>query len=788
MPNTDSQVHIFGIRHHGPGSARSLRDALGSLEPDCILVEGPPDADHVLPLMAHTDMQPPVALLIYRPDQPRRAVYYPFAVFSPEWQAIAYGLEGGVPVRFMDLPQTHSLAEPLPVAGEAADEAEQPALPAEEMPPESGPADNGEETEDRETTLPSDPREDPLGWLAKAAGHSDGERWWESLVEQRQGSEDLFSAILEAMTALREALPEADGPREALRESLREAHMRKTIRTAQNDGCKKIAVVCGAWHAPALAGTLKELPTEKSDNTLLKGLPQVEVKATWVPWTYGRLSFYSGYGAGVHSPGWYHHLWTTREHVAISWMAQVAKLLREQDLDASSAHIIEAVRMAKALASLRERPAIGLTELNEATRAVLLFGDGTPMSLIHSKLIVGETLGSVPPETPTVPLQVDLEKQQKRLRLPVEATPRTLDLDLRGETDLHRSHLLHRLSLLGVPWGQIGRVGGGKKGTFHELWTLQWQPELAVSLIEAGMWGNTIADAATGSMQHLATRAKTLPELTRLLDSALLADLADAIAGLMSQLEETATLSSDVGHLMEALPPLANVLRYGNVRRMDTGTVAHVVSGIVARICIGLPGAVASLNDEAASEMFARLPATNDAVGLLNSEEHSESWCVVLQQLVNQRGVHGLIAGRACRILLDAAYMGQEDAARHVGLALSTATEPAQAAAWVEGFLMGSGLVLLHDKVLLATVDSWVAGLRSEAFIQLLPLLRRTFSTFSAPERRQIGEWVRRGPVALPGATAEESIFDPQLADAALPLLAQLLGLRLPVSPVSTGE
>jgi hypothetical protein len=120
-----------------------------------------------------------------------------------------------------------------------------------------------------------------------------------------------------------------------------------------------------------------------------------------------------------------------------------------------------------------------------------------------------------------------------------------------------------------------------------------------------------------------------------------------------------------------------------------------------------------------------------------------------------------------------------------MGLALSTAIEPAHSAAWIEGFLKGSGLVLLHDRVLMATVDSWVAALRPEAFMQLLPLLRRTFSTFSAPERRQIGEWVRRGPVALPDADAHENTFDPDLADAALPLLAQLLGLEL---PAKTGE
>src|SRR5260370_14942877 len=97
-------IHIFGVRHHGPGCARSLRDALEKLQPDIVLVEGPPDAQGVMSLLDHEEMRPPVALLIYAPDNPKRAVYYPFTSFSPEWQALHYAMAHTIPARFMDLP------------------------------------------------------------------------------------------------------------------------------------------------------------------------------------------------------------------------------------------------------------------------------------------------------------------------------------------------------------------------------------------------------------------------------------------------------------------------------------------------------------------------------------------------------------------------------------------------------------------------------------------------------------------------------------------------------------
>src|SRR5262245_28172533 len=290
--------------------------------------------------------------------------------------------------------------------------------------------------------------------------------------------------------------------------------MRQTIRAATHEGFKRIAVVCGAWHAPALAidaENAPSAPTEKDDAELLKGLPKVKTHATWTPWTYGRLLYRSGYGAGIESPGWYHHLWSSRDDTAIrpiQWMARVARLMREEDLDVSSAHVIEAVRLAETLAAVRERSLPGLPELNEATQAVFLFGSDLPLRLIHEKLIVGEALGSVPQETPLAPLQQDLAREQKRLRLPAKALEDTKDLDLRKPNDMDRSRLLHRLLFLGVRWGEVQQGGG--KGTFHELWRLRWQPEFVVTLIEAGVWGNTIYDAATNFARDAADRAKQL--------------------------------------------------------------------------------------------------------------------------------------------------------------------------------------------------------------------------------------------------------------------------------------
>ena len=757
-------THLFGIRHHGPGCARSLVRSLEELSPDCVLIEGPPEAEAVLASAIHAEIEPPVALLLYCPDDTKLASFYPFAEFSPEWQAIRFGLQRSVPVRFMDLPQAHDLA----LRKEAM--TAPPTTPVEV----ADPVDAEPEAEDISF--------DPLDWLGRAAGYGDGETWWNQMVEERrdEDSAGLFAAIQEAMTTVRAEVRRRLTPEAVHREALREAHMRKCIRQAEKDGFQKIAVVCGAWHVTALA----TMPTAKADNELLKNLPKVKVSATWAPWTYDRLATSSGYGAGVVSPGWYEFLWKHQAQDAgqraIGWISKVARLMRGEDVDCSSAHVIEAARLSDALAAMRERPAPGLEELNEAVRTVVFMGDEGPLKLIRKQLIVGERLGRVPPDVPTVPLQQDLERQQRSLRLKPEALVKELDLDLRNENDLARSHLLHRLNLLAIKWGEVHGAGRSTKGTFHEIWQVQWQPEFAISIIEASRWGHTIADAATATAVEQAERATSLPALSALVDRVSLANLTQAVGPVTHALENHAATAGDASELLKAIPPLANVFRYGNVRQTDASLVGHVLDGLVARACIGLSGACSSLDDEAAAAMRKCIVEAHQALKLIANEAHLALWLPALSRLAILGGTHGLVAGLAARLLFDERAEDADATAQRVSQALSIGNDPTPAAAWLEGFLHQSGMILLHDDRLWQTVDAWVDSLSDDHFTRVLPLVRRTFSIFPTTERSQMGDRAKRsstGTITTTATTHEADEWNMDRAIKPLPVLKQILGL-----------
>ncbi|MFH8464291.1 DUF5682 family protein [Streptomyces sp. NPDC017991] len=765
---------LLGVRHHGPGSARAVRAALDAARPRVVLLEGPPEADALIALAADEDMRPPVALLAHVVDEPGRSAFWPLAEFSPEWVAIRWALEHEVPARFIDLPATHTLAREKREEGEGVEEGE----------PDGARSEPGRAV-----------RVDPLAVLAETAGYDDPERWWEDVIEHRGAREGDAFAPFEVLGEAMEALREVYGTGGHDRDLVREAYMRLQVRAAQREFEDDVAVVCGAWHVPAL----RQRTTVAADRALLKGLPKVKADMTWVPWTHRRLSRRSGYGAGIDSPGWYGHLFTAADRPIERWMTKVARLLRDEDQPVSPAHVIEAVRLADTLAAMRGRPLPGLTETTDAVRAVMCEGSDAPLALVHDRLVVGDVLGEVPATAPAVPLQRDLARLQRRLRLKPEAQDRELELDLRKETDGGRSRLLHRLRLLGVGWGEPV-ASRGSTGTFRETWRLHWEPELAVRVAEAGVWGTTVIAAATAKAETDAVGARSLAEVTGLAERCLLAELPDALPVVMRILADRAALDADVGHLAQALPALVRSLRYGDVRGTGTQALAEVAAGLAERVFVGLPPACAALDADAAEEMRGHVDAVHGAVGLLaegaeGAEEGTDDsragirgrWHSVLGTLCARDTVPGVVRGRAVRLLLDDGELGQEEAARLMGLVLSPGTAPGDAAAWIEGFVgggSGGGMLLVHDERLLGLVDSWLTGVPGDAFTDVLPLLRRTFSEYEPGVRRTLGELVRRGPGPRGGVAdtvAGTPGFGPDLdearAGAVLPVLRLLLGL-----------
>ncbi|MCC6462457.1 MAG: hypothetical protein IT260_18460 [Saprospiraceae bacterium] len=754
-------LSVFGIRHHGPGSARSLLHALDALQPDLILLEGPPEGEPLLPPVAAPDMVPPVALLIYNAKNLRQASFFPFAEFSPEWQAMLFGLRQGVPLRFMDLPMSITFA-----LRDTDEEAPQLQL---NLPDPDAPA-----------ALP-----DPFTAIARLAGYSDPERWWEAIFERKPDPAAVFPVVLELMQALR-AEKARGGTLESRETLLREAFMRQTIRAAQKEGFRRIAVVCGAWHAPVLHDTPRIKAAE--DATVLKGLKKIKTQATWVPWSFDRLATQSGYGAGVVAPAWYRELWAAsampvaendpsaeirfRAPHAV-WLARAARLLREQDLILSSAHVIEAVRLAETLAALRHTLLPGIEELREAAVTVLCEGAEKPLELLERQLVVGDVLGRVPASVQMVPLKIDFEAQLRSARLQLSTEEQSLALDLREASHLRKSQLLHRLQVLRIPWGTAVEGSGREQGRFHENWSLKWLPDYEIRLIEAGTWGNTVEEAALRRIQWALRQQKGLPELVQLLSAVLKAELTPALAPLVQQIRRVSALARDALLLADTVLPLVEVLRYGHARQMDLSAIRQLLEQVVPRVCIQLPGACQGIQADVAEEVAKKVLAVHRALGIWQQPEHTQAWQEALAHMADFAAP--LLAGLACRLLFEQKILDTGAVAGLMHYRLSHGQATLEAALWLDGFLQGSGLLLIHQPALWQLLDAWVGGIPEADFPELLPVLRRTFSRFAGPEREKMLDLAKNGPQTSGMAATENAGWDEERVALLRPLLALVL-------------
>lgn len=739
------EIHILGIRHHGVGSAKNVLARLEAIQPDLVMIEGPPEIDDVLNYIGHHELQPPVAIMAYEKGTPLTSTFYPFGEYSPEWVAALYANEHGVPVRAIDLPLKYSFQMNRNAMSPDKDDFPMPPI-----------------------------QRDPISYLAEAAGFRRSDDWWDNFFEQRidgTDSENYFEAVMLAMSTLRDEGMPSHLDRE---NRYREAYMRQLIRQAETELFTNVVIICGAWHAPSL---LDAHDKAKEDKKILKELPRSKIKivSTWIPWTNNRLSMQSGYGAGITSPGWYEHQWKSEDDVEIRWLTKVAEIFRSHKIDISTAHVIEAYHLSKTLAAMRNKAYITLDEIEESIVSVMCIGDRLLLEMIRKELTVGHRLGTVPEEIPKVPLQEDFETNLKTLRLKLSAEKKQVDLDLRKEKNLAKSVLFHRLEILSIPWATP--VMSRSKGTFKESWMLEWEPTMMISLIDKAYLGNTLYLAAEAVLKQEAQSNNKIAEIASMVNQALPAEMFTTISFLLQRINNLTSISADIQDLMKSIPQLIDASRYGSVRNHDAEVLDEIVDNLFKKVCIGLPNACYGIDEESSNSLFDLISSVNESIRLLEDTEVTKVWLDTLTILVNKDGIHHIIRGCTTRLLLDAERFTSEEASIRLSRELSVANDSKDVATWVEGFLRGSGMILIYDHRLWNLLFTWVKSLNKSTFDELLPYLRRAFSKFEYGERRQIGEKARYGLVEETYLNADtDTEWDKDLGKKILPILDYLIG------------
>ncbi|MDE6924910.1 MAG: hypothetical protein K2O97_09095 [Acetatifactor sp.] len=711
--------YVFGIRHLSPAGAWHLRQFLTEKNPRLVLVEGPSDLNDQMADITRPETKPPIAILAYTKEAPVRTILYPFADYSPEYQAISWCKEYGAQCRFMDLPSDVFLAM------------------------SSGRQDREEGEEGRMSVYEL---------LDRQAGEDGHETFWERTLEHTRNADGYCSGAALFGSSLREvgleSGQEADWP-ETL---VREAYMRLQIQEALEEGFapEEIVIVTGAYHVPGLLS--EDAPPMTAEE--VSSLPRVEASHTLMPYSYYRLSARSGYGAGNKAPAYYSLLWEALQrgnlhYASHAYLSRIAGYQREHGTPVSSAEVIEAVRLANSLAELRGGKAPVLRDLRDAAVTCLGGGCFSAVSLAIADTEIGTAIGSLPEGVSRTSIQEDFYRQLKEWKLEKyrDITAQDLPLDLRENRrvssqkaaflDLQRSFFLHRLRVLGIHFAVPQKVNQDN-ATWAEHWVVRWTPEAEIELVEAALKGDTVAQAASFAMKERVETAPDMSGIALVIEDAFTCGMASAVIYATAALQAMAVDAASLEELAATADRLSVVVQYGDIRQLDAAPLEPILCQIFYRACLILPGACVC-DDAAAKGIITAIEQLNSA-SLAHDFLDSQAWLEALDEIAGRDDLNTKLSGFAAAILLERGRMDGGQLNLEVRRRLSRGVPAELGAGWFEGLAMKNRYALIARLSLWESLDAYLDTLEEEDFKRALVFLRRAFADFTAMERDEIAE------------------------------------------------
>ena len=726
---------IFGVRHLSPAAAHHLHAVLDELRPTAVLVEGPADASEQIKHLVHKDTRPPLALLAYTRERPVRSILYPLASYSPEWAALTWGVRNKADVRFIDLPasvflQMHHGAPD--VQGEDAEETDDK---------KKAPADKRRQASEHTLAY----LDDPWDAIAELSGDPDHETWWERHFEHTAEPAAYVRQTLEFGRGLR-GLRQLDEKDENL---VREAYMRRCIREVLAKGHKpdKVLVVCGAFHAPALIESLPAMTDRE-----VKVLPRVDASLTLMPYSYFRLSSQSGYGAGNHAPAYFQRLFEARrageaDGLSATFLSELCHAMRRAGQVGSAAEVIEAVRLAASLAALADAPAPCLRDLRDAAVCCLGRAEYEVIAPHLHEIEVGSAVGRLPKGISRTSIQDDFYLLLEELNLEKYQTEKEqeLVLDLRENRfvktkeaafrNLGRSTFLHRLQVLEIPFGQK-RDSGQDQATWKEIWKLRWTPESEIQLVEGSLLGDSVEMATAVRLAQRLQECTQVDEASRLVKDAALCQLADALDNARRRLQAMAVEESGFVQLAGAADSLAEVIRYGSVRKIDPEPLKPLLSQLFLRATLSVKDACLCDDTTAREQIRPAIVKLNDVARENPELVDAARWDRALDAIASSDALNAYLSGFVLALLL--ARVDEERLAREMSRRLSPGIAPDIGAAWFEGLVQYNREALFARLGLWRQLDEYVRALDGDHFRRALVPLRRAFSEFTAGQVRRM--------------------------------------------------
>jgi len=725
---------IIGIRHHSPACARWVAQRIHVLKPAYVLIEGPCDFNPRLAELA-LPHHLPIAIYSYlSQDDAHYGSWSPLAEYSPEWQALQAGRVVGAQVRFIDLPAWHQAL--FDVENRYAD-----------MPD----AVSEQHAEIYEQAL------------ADALSIEGRDALWDHLFEDGNEGE-AWALRLQTYFAHLRPSHEASSPENQAREQMMARWIAWAV--AQTGGqAERVLVVCGGWHAPALAQLWSRVSCEEPSTPVPESAAEtVHYGSYLVPYSFKRLDAFTGYAAGMPSPAWYQWVWEWGiAGAAERALQQLMQRLRQKKQPASTADLLAVLVRAQGLARLRGHTqplrcdwldalagSLVKTALDVPVpwsyRGPLL--RGTAPELVEAMdVLAGDCSGQLAPGTPQPPLVASVQAELAALGISLSGR---LQLHLHKSADRNKSRVLHRLRLLNIPG--IQRQSGPHNPLSEEsaeIWQLSMPLEQTTALIEAAAWGASLSDAARAKLESRLRAAQgRIQPLTEVLYQAAWAGLAQVSQPVLHELHAAIAHESQFHQLAPALGWLHTLLRHGQMLGMDDALPLRVLleAGWDRALWLLEPAVAIAPNEREAhlqgyialrtitADALAIVPLCDSAPLPIEAARALAVW----QRKAADHAAAPLSRGAALGALLHFSANTDSQAALHLLCSLPSA----HLGDALTGLLALARETLATDSAFIVGINQLVQALDNADFVQALPAMRQAFAWLPAQERGTLAEQI----------------------------------------------
>ena len=741
-------VRFFPVRHHSPVCSFHLKKAIEDYAPDGILIEGPKNAEHLIPTLIHADTRPPLALYYAYKDQNGRIddrkgeykCYYPFLDCSPELTALREADKRGIMARFIDLPYMEILA---------------------------GTAKNrGIRREEEKQTYNDDyllSRSRYLQLLCERTGLRDFEEFWEKYFEI-QGLEEETPAFVRQMLCYC-SLSRQHTPREEMGADgclLRERYMAWQIAEASQE-YKRLLVVTGGFHTPGLMELLEQAPGGGvrflGEPVRLRGTDDPLQTVYPMAYSMEAADALNGYASGMQSPGFYDRVFQrleTGESGAVAYRETVLHFLaaagRRARKEGESLSVYDetcAFSMAEGLARLRGKKAPGLYELRDSVLSSFVKGEYSlstegPVRIL-ARLTTGEQAGTRCADAARPPLLDDFERQCALLGLKIHSTAEqecTLEIFSRKK-HLQISRFFSRTEFLDCGFAKRKKgsdlVRRRDRNRIREIWTYRWSAQVTAALVDASVSGGTVEEAARARLWARMAACKGCGEAAGLLVNSFLMGLADEQARLG---EKFARILAEDGDFFSLSRGFSHLAMLGELQDLyqarDMLNLDALLGDCFQKILQLLPfmGQVGEEEQQACMECLRSL---YQATGKASCSPYRPLFREAAERMLERKPMNPGVEGAALGILYgcDGSF-GERIETAAKGYMQGTDQMRQKSASFLRGLFFTAHDFVFVSRNFLELIDGLLGNLSTEEFLKLLPEFRLAFSYFTPMETDRI--------------------------------------------------